>query len=201
MGTPILTFGHRLGPIGNYFAIDLVGPHAGVVTFVDHESFPVDTTALTEVAASFPALLERLGGSMTEASPPTTVSEAIAKGDADALRVLLAGGCGATGFVHRAVRTGSLEVVRLVLEHGGDANERNEFTKETPLFAAAREDRADMVALLLAHRADPNARCGVGGTALEMAAPWVEVVEVLARAGAEPTTNRLRAAVDKILKA
>ena len=111
------------------------------------------------------------------------------------LHVLLTEGATAAAFVHRAVRTGNLEVLRLVLAHGGDANERGGIGDETPLFVAARENRADMASLLLRHGADPNATCRVGGTAMEMATHWPTVLEVLARGGARPTTNRLREAV------
>jgi hypothetical protein len=67
------------------------------------------------------------------------------------------------------------------------------------LFVAARENRADIARLLLAHGADPNAKCNAGGTAMEMASYWPPVLEVLARAGATPTTRHLREAVRKIL--
>jgi hypothetical protein len=56
-----------------------------------------------------------------------------------------------------------------------------------------------MASLLLRHGADPNARCRAGGTAMEMATHWPAVLEVLARAGARPTTNRLRDAVRRLL--
>ena len=136
---------------------------------------------------------------MREPAPARTVTEAIERRDAAALRAILADGVDAVGFGHRAVRAGSLEIVRLVLEHGGDANERGGLGGETPLFVAARENRADIVRLLLSHDADANAKCNAGGTAMEMASHWPKVLEVLARAGATPTTNHHRAAVRDIL--
>jgi len=56
---------------------------------------------------------------------------------------------------------------------------------ETPLFVAARRGRADLTELLIRYGADPNQRCGAGGTALQMARPWPGVVEVLLRSGAK----------------
>jgi hypothetical protein len=38
--------------------------------------------------------------------------------------------------------------------------------------------------------ADPNLRCGQGGTALGTAGPWPEVVDVLLKAGAIPKATR-----------
>jgi hypothetical protein len=186
-------------PFGNYFAMELVGPRGGAVFFVDHERLPVDVTALMQVAPSFTALLERIGADVAPPEPPISLADAIKQGDAEAVGVLLRGGVDATGFVHAALRTGNLEIVSLVLEHRGDPNERGGIGGETPLFVAARENRPDIVQLLLARGADPDARCNAGGTAMEMAAPWPRVLEILVRAGATPTTNRLRDAVRRIL--
>jgi hypothetical protein len=180
---------------GNYLGLDL---GTGEVFFVDHEALPATATTLVRVASSFAALLERVGGDVLDRPPPRTATEAVEQRDADALRAIFETGVTAAGLVHRAVRTGHPEIVRLVVDHGGDANERGGIG-ETPLFVAARDSREDICALLLAHGADPNAKCNAGGTAMEMAAPWPKVVEVLARAGATPTTNRLRVMVRRIL--
>jgi hypothetical protein len=138
----------------------------------------VDATALTQVAPSFTALLERIGTDVAKREPTISLADAIKQGDAEAVGVLLKGGVDAAGFVHAALRTGNLEIVSLVLEHRGDPNERGGIGGETPLFVAARENRPDIVQLLLARGADPDARCSTGGTAMEMAAPWPRVLEI-----------------------
>lgn len=186
-------------PYGNYFGLELGDERRGAVFFVDHEQLPGDAESLIQVSESFTALLKRIGPDVITRPAPRSVAEAIVEGDAESLRVVLQGNADGRGFVHRALRNGNLELVRVVLEHGGDANERGGLGGETPLFAAARENRADIARLLLAHGADPNAKCDAGGTAMEMATYSPGVLEVLARAGAIPTTNRLREAVRQIL--
>jgi hypothetical protein len=61
---------------------------------------------------------------------------------------------------------------------------------EAPLMVAARAGRADMALALLRRGADPNLRCGQGGTALGAAGPWPEVVDALLRTGAIPKATR-----------
>jgi ankyrin repeat protein len=95
---------------------------------------------------------------------------------------------------------GVVEIVRLVLEAGGDADERGGINgTETPLFVAARQGRADLVALLLEHGADPNARRSVGGAPIETAAPFPEVLRLIARAGAKPTKPSIAEAIRRLL--
>jgi hypothetical protein len=187
-------------PYGNYFGFALGGREAGTVFFIDHERLPADLASLTRVTPSLAALLEHIGMNTLEVPAPASVAEAVQQADADALRTMIDGGLRADGFVHAAVRAGDLRIVRLVLEHGGDANELGGIGGETPLFVAAREGRADIAQLLLAHGGDPSATCSVGGTPMEMAAHAPDVLEVLARAGATPTTMHLRAAVQAILE-
>jgi hypothetical protein len=186
-------------PFGNYFGLDLREPRRGAVLFLGHEALPVERRTLLAVAPSFTALLERIGPELRQRDPPTSVHEAVVQGDAEALRALLRGTNNAAGLVHPAVLTGYPEILRLVLEHGGDANERGGIGNETPLFVAARADRPDLARLLLAYGAEPNARCDAGGTAMEMATWHPEVIEVLVRAGATPTTPLLRELVREIL--
>jgi hypothetical protein len=186
-------------PFGNYFGLGLGGVGRGAVFFVDHENLPAGVSSLPQVASSFSALLERVAADVAQRVPATTVTEAIERRDADALKALLEGGRDGAGLVHRAVQTGHLEILRLVLEHGGDANERGGIGGETPLFVVAREDRGDMARLLLARGGDPNALHDDGGTPMEMASHSPEVLEILARAGARPTTDHLRKAVRDIL--
>ena len=99
------------------------------------------------------------------------------------------------------------DCVRLLLEHGADANRGREASGETPLHHAlvSKEDRSSLVKLLLDHGADPNAKTnpGVvtlnygidvrtrGETPLHRAAAYasVEVIEMLLMRGAD-ITNR-----------
>lgn len=188
-------------PYGNYFGMALDPDRRGRVYFVDHEQLAAPIDALVEVASSFSALLERIGTDMLVRPPPRDVKEAILRRDVDALRAFLSEGSSAgAGFVHTAVSSGHPEILRLVLAHGGDPNERGAIGEsETPLFAAARSNGAPAARMLLAAGADPNATCGAGGTAMEMASNSPEVLELLVRAGARPTTRLLHEAVRRIL--
>lgn len=174
---------------GNYFGISLAGTDVGAVYFVDHEYLPAGS--FTHVANSFTELLHRSGADIKQQVGAASIPEAIDTGDADTLRHLVAGGADVHGSVHHAVRHGDLRILRAVLEAGGDPNERGAIGgTETPLFVAARQGRADLTELLLIHGADPNLRCGAGGTALEMAAPWPRVVEILLGSGAKPVRRQ-----------
>merc|ERR1712167_106742 len=64
----------------------------------------------------------------------------------------------------------------------------------TPLFMAAGDNRVEVVKLLLAAGADPNARCWLGRTPLHWVWDSPEVVEVLLAAGAllDAETNKHR---------
>ncbi|KAJ5585203.1 uncharacterized protein N7459_005003 [Penicillium hispanicum] len=76
----------------------------------------------------------------------------------DCLRVLLARGADirkTPGIMEQATSINSLEAVRILLEAGIDPNCKKDGTY-TPLCSAIRDDRADIVDLLLAHGADPN---------------------------------------------
>jgi hypothetical protein len=182
-------------PYGNYFALDLAD-RVGAVLFIDHEALTTPTRSCIEVASSFAALLDRIAAE--EAPSPATPEEAVARGDAAALADLFTQGATGRSLVHRAVRSGNPAVLELVLNNGGDANELGGIGHETPLFVAAREGRADLARLLIKHGVDVNARCDANGTALEMAEPWPEVFAVLVRAGAEPSTARLREMVRRM---
>ena len=171
---------------GNYFGISLSGTDVGTVYFVDHEALPATRDSLTPVADSFTHFLDRAGCEFADAPAPATVAQAIDSGDSDALAQLLATGADSTGAVHYAVRHGDLRILETVLRHGGDPNERGGIgDTETPLFVAARQGRADLADALVRHGADPNLRCDANGTALQMAKPWPEVVNVLRAAGAK----------------
>lgn len=67
-----------------------------------------------------------------------------------------------------AIRGGSMEVVKALVEGGANVNKNSE--EGLPLYLAAREGRVDMVTLLLDNEADINARDASGATALHGAA-------------------------------
>lgn len=76
----------------------------------------------------------------------------------DCLRILLARGADmqkAPGIMEQATSINSVEAVRLLLQAGVDPNCKKDGIY-TPLCSAIRDDRPDIVGLLLAHGADPN---------------------------------------------
>jgi hypothetical protein len=200
VGPDMLVF--AADPYGNYFGLALVGDDRATVYFIDHENLDASRADLPHVARSFEELVERAGGPEVACSrAPEDVGSAIRERDRDALKVLIASGESTRGHVHRAVASGDNEVLRIVLEAGGDADERGAINgTETPLFVAARQGRADMAELLLKHGADPNAQCSVGGTPIEMAVPFPDVLRIVAVAGAKPTKPSIAEAVRRVLR-
>ena len=70
--------------------------------------------------------------------------------------------------LHAAARHGHVEVLRILLDHGADANAKDSLGS-TPLHQAATHWTAQMAELLLAHGADANARDQSGMTPLGVA--------------------------------
>jgi len=61
-----------------------------------------------------------------------------------------------------AAQDGQTNIVRLLLEHGADVNQRiddDEMGRTTPLWMATIENHVDVVKLLLQHGASPNIPC------------------------------------------
>jgi ankyrin repeat protein len=84
----------------------------------------------------------------------TALSGAVARGDAEIVRLLLAHGANARhrygpGYspLHEAAAGGKIEILRLLLEHGADPNARTQ-DGQTPLSLAEAKGRAEAVALL-----------------------------------------------------
>lgn len=82
--------------------------------------------------------------------------------------------------LHSAVAAGSLELVKLLLEHGADADPV-EFLGATPLHSAAAMGSVDIIEVLLAHGADTAKRTKDGKTAAELARQYHHLDTIRAR--------------------
>ncbi|KAJ5372448.1 hypothetical protein N7517_004454 [Penicillium concentricum] len=74
------------------------------------------------------------------------------------LRILLARGADikkTPGLMEQATSVNNIDAVRILLQAGMDPNSKKDGIY-TPLCSAIRDDRPDILALLLHHRADPN---------------------------------------------
>lgn len=126
--------------------------------------------------------------------------------DIDALKALLADYPSVVqvrvrtgGLIHAAVRSGKIDIVRIVLDGGSDPNmpEGYEVTDDditkydpgyVPLHYAAKENYDEIVSLLLERGADPSAADYRGGTPLH-SARMPRIAEVLLTAGAYPNAD------------
>ena len=95
----------------------------------------------------------------------TPLSLAATNGSATMIEALLAAGADANTVVSRgqtvlmiAARTGHVAAVRALLEHGARIGAQEDLLGETALTWAAAENHADIVAVLLKAKADPNQR-------------------------------------------
>ena len=84
--------------------------------------------------------------------------------------------------LHSAVAGGHLEIARLLLEHGADANAR-QADAFTPLHGAAQNGQVEMISLLLDHGADPSAANAMGKSILDYAreSGVAEAVQMITR--------------------
>jgi ankyrin repeat protein len=129
------------------------------------------------------------------AGPELDAFEAAALGDLDRLAVLLAGGADADavtadGFtaLHFAAFFGKPEAARLLLDRGADVDARGRgWMTGAPLHSAASGRHVDVVEILLAAGADPNARQSGGWTPLHSGAHNGDVatVALMITAGAD----------------
>jgi ankyrin repeat protein len=87
-----------------------------------------------------------------------------------------------------AAREGHVDIVRLLLDHGADANVTSESRDgATPLTIAAEHGHVEVIKLLLSRGADVNGRNAHDNTALMYAAQYnhVDVAKVLLNANAD----------------
>ena len=98
----------------------------------------------------------------------TPIAEAATAGDARILAALLAAGAdpdtlGADGQTPLMVvaRSSNLAAARVLLESGADVNARERWREQTALMWAAAQRQPDMVALLIEHGAELDARSAV----------------------------------------
>jgi hypothetical protein len=92
------------------------------------------------------------------------------------------------GLVHTVAGTPHLDVMRVLLQRGGDVNSRD-ILHQTPLHKAAAFGRASMTKLLIDHGARVNAKDMEGRTPLHVAVRYEfpETVRALLHAGARTT--------------
>jgi len=96
-------------------------------------------------------------------------------------------------LLSNAARFGCAGVARVLISAGADPNARssrlpsNQAVGETPLYLAAMDNHLDVVKILIAAKADVNAKKQGGITALMIAARYgqLESVEALVAAGAD----------------
>ena len=74
------------------------------------------------------------------------------------------------GEIHDAAQSGDLEKVKALLKANPDLVFTKDNTGSTPLLYAASYGHRDVVALLLASKADVNAKANNGQTSLHLAA-------------------------------
>jgi len=142
-------------------------------------------------------LLAVLAGRAGAAVSP--LADAAERNDTTAVRELLRGGADANDAqgdgmtaLHWAAEHGNLELARMLLVAGANANAGTRLGGYTPLHLASRNGHPDIVAALLAARAKVDAATTNSGTlAIHLAAgsPDPRTVAVLLDAGADPNAR------------
>ncbi len=129
------------------------------------------------------------------------LADAVMRQDDEAVRTLLAAGAdvdaprgdGMTAL-HWAARLGDLASARRLLAAGADSETVTRLGRHTPLHVASRAGHAPLVAVLLEHRADAEARTSAGAAPLHFAAQSgdADAVEALLAHGADPDVREPR---------
>ena len=129
------------------------------------------------------------------------LADAVMRQDGEAVRTLLESGAdvdaprgdGMTAL-HWAARHGDLPTARRLLAAGADPEAATRLGRHTPLHVASRAGHARVVAALLEHRADAEARTSSGAAPLHFAAQSgsADTVEALLAHGADPDVREPR---------
>jgi len=157
--------------------------------------------AVRELLAADPSLALRPDGASR-----MPLDYAAADGQVDVARLLLSNGAPVVEALrtaidpplHRAIRRGDAPMVKLLLDAGSSPNTAvghgGGSSNWTPaLHIAVGEGKAEIVRLLLAHKADLGVRDTYSKTALHVAAAdQPEIAEMLIRAGADVNAPQLR---------
>ena len=141
------------------------------------------------------------GSGPARAAVDAPLADAVMRQDGEAVRTLLEAGAdvdaprgdGMTAL-HWAARHGDLPTARRLLAAGADPEAVTRLGRHTPLHVASRAGHAAVVAALLEHRADAEARTSSGAAPLHFAAQSgsADTVEALLARGADPDVREPR---------
>jgi ankyrin repeat protein len=120
--------------------------------------------------------LVRLGAAVNTVNDVATtpLTDAASLGYVELVRFLLEAGASLwlegqrDPTLHEAVRGGSVEIVKLLLDARAPVDEQDDLS-ETPLHVAVADDRVEIASLLLSHGANPVRKGIFDRTALEIA--------------------------------
>jgi ankyrin repeat protein len=126
---------------------------------------PLHYLAVENNIEAIKALVEKKGADVNTLNDfgGSPLSEAAGLGYVELVKYLLSVGAKLQlpeqkeSALHAAVRSGSAELVKVILDAGASVNDV-ESLDETALHVAAEDDRLEIVMLLLAAGADPNAK-------------------------------------------
>ena len=142
---------------------------------------------IAAAASTHRATLTRMLLAKASNPPSELLTEAVRKDFPDIVATLLDSGVNGSPALHDAALKGRIAMLRLLLEHGANANHRSS-SGATPLHDAAIGGNVEAVRVLLENGAAINAReVESGDTALYMASALgrIEVAKLLLAKGAE----------------
>ena len=91
-------------------------------------------------------------------------------------------GCGLSGDIHEAARTGNIEAVKQHIAAGADVNAKD-VDGINPLHYATWTDHKETVELLIDKGADVNAKDAAGNTPLDLSISKLEIAALLRKHG------------------